>query len=44
MKIENSVDWYVDSTVCTKVGRVNNVQEDSDVGDKVGCSDGDVIE
>ena len=44
MKISNSVDWDVESSVRTKVDRSNTVVSDNDVGDKVGSDDGEVIE
>ena len=44
MKIEKSVDLDVDISVCTEVGRVNTVREDSDVGAKFGCGDNEVME
>ena len=44
MKIANSVDWDVESSVRNKVDRINTVVSDNDVGDKVGSADGEVIE
>ena len=44
MKIDNSVDWYVDRIFSAKVGRGDNGRVDIDVGDKCGFGDGERVE
>ena len=44
MKIDDSIDWYIDRSVGTEAGRGNNCGVDSDVGDEVGGGDGERVQ
>ena len=41
--IYDSLGWDVDRSISAEVGRCDNGRADSDVGDKVGRGDGEVV-
>ena len=43
MNIYDSLGWDVDRSISAEVGRCDDGRVDSDVGDKVGRGDGEVV-